>query len=148
VSLSSFSRPTLQWYTSFAYDRLRLSADAIAPDDQLTISVEVTNTGERVGQEVVQVYVRDPEARVARPAKELKGFAKVELAPGETKTVTLTLDRRSLAYWDDARHAWVAEAGAFEVAVGSSSLDIRARAGFQLTKTAVFGGRADHAFDL
>jgi len=133
-------------YTSFAYDRLRLSADAIAPDDQLTVSVDVTNTGQRAGQEVVQLYVRDPQARVARPAKELKGFAKVELAPGETKTVTLTLDRRSLAYWDDARHAWVAEAGAFEVAVGGSSQDIRARAGFQLTETKVFDQSAEHMF--
>ena len=107
--------------------QLRLSAPALGPDEQLAISVDVTNTGERAAQEIVQLYVRDPEARVTRPEQELKGFAKVELAPGETKTVTLALDRRALAYWDDLQHAWVAEAGAFELAVGASSSDIRAQ---------------------
>jgi beta-glucosidase len=127
-------------YTTFAYGDLRLSAPSISPDDTLEASVDVTNTGDRAGQEVVQLYVRDPQSRVARPHKELKGFAKLDLAPGETKTATFTLDRRSLAYWDDLRHAWVAEAGAFEALAGSSSADIRARAGFELTKTTSFGG--------
>jgi beta-glucosidase len=129
-------------YTSFAYANLRLSADTIAPGDQLIVSVDVTNTGRRDGQEIVQLYVRDVTARVARPEKELKGFAKVALAPGETKTVTLTLDQAALAFWDDAKHAWVAEAGAFEALIGSSSQDIRARAEFRLSGTAVFGGPA------
>jgi hypothetical protein len=92
------------------------------------------------GQEIVQLYVHDHAARLSRPDKELKGFAKLALAPGVTATVTLALDKTALAYWDDARHAWVAEAGAFEVLVGGSSRDIRARAGFQLTETAIFGG--------
>jgi len=127
-------------YTSFGYGNLRLSADAIAPDERLTVSVDMTNTGKRAGQEIVQLYVRDVTARVARPEKELKGFAKVALAPGETKTVALTIDRAALAFWDDAKHAWVAEAGAFEALVGSSSQDIQARAEFRLTGTAVFGG--------
>ncbi len=127
-------------YTSFAYANPRLSADAIAPDDRLTVSVDVTNTGRRAGQEVVQLYVRDVESSLSRPAKELKGFAKVALDPGETKTVTLTLDREALAYWDDARQAWVAEAGEFEALVGSSSQDLGGPATFRLTKTAVFGG--------
>jgi beta-glucosidase len=125
-------------YTSFGYGNLRLSAEQIGPGDILTVSVDVTNTGERAGQEVVQLYVRDAEASVARPPKELKGFAKVELAPGATTTVSLALDRRALAYWDETQHAWVAEAGAFEVLVGASSQDIRARADFQLTETSVF----------
>jgi beta-glucosidase len=129
-------------YTSFAYANLRLSADTIAPGERLTVSVDVSNTGQRAGQEAVQLYVRDPAARVARPEKELKGFAKVALEPGETKTVTLTLDQAALAFWDDARHAWVAEAGVFEALVGSSSQDIRARAEFSLSSTAVFGGPA------
>lgn len=127
-------------YTSFSYDNLRLSTDVMAPDDVLTISMDVTNTGRMAGQEVVQLYVRDCAARVARPEKELKGFVKVALAPGETRTVILTLDREALAYWDDLKHAWVAEAGAFEALVGSSSQDIRARAEFRLAETAVFGG--------
>jgi beta-glucosidase len=129
-------------YTSFAYANLRLSADTIAPGDRLTVSIDVTNTGQRAGQEVVQLYVRDVAARVARPEKELKGFAKVALAPGETKTVTLTLDQAALAFWDDAKHAWVAEAGVFEVLVGSSSQAIQARAELRLSATVVFGGPA------
>jgi beta-glucosidase len=130
-------------YTTFHYDNLQLSADTIAPDDQLTVSVDVTNTGERVGQEIVQVYVCDSAASLSRPEKELKGFAKVVLSPGETKTVALTLDKKALAYWDDARHAWVAEAGEFDVLVGSSAQHIHARAMFRLTDTAVFGGPAE-----
>jgi beta-glucosidase len=129
-------------YTSFAYANLRLSTDTIAPGERLTVSVDVTNTGRRAGQEIVQLYVRDVAARVARPEKELKGFAKVDLAPGETKTVALTIDQAGLAFWDDAKHAWVAEAGVFEALVGSSSQDIQARAEFRLSGTAVFGGPA------
>jgi beta-glucosidase len=129
-------------YTSFAYANLRLSAETIAPDERLTVSVAVTNTGQRPGQEIVQLYVHDSAARLSRPPKELKGFAKVTLTPGETTTVTLTLDRQALAYWDDAQQAWVAEAGEFGVFVGSSSQDIRARATFRLTDTVVFGGPA------
>lgn len=125
-------------YASFAYANLRLSADEIGPGETLRVTVDVTNTGERAGQEVAQLYLRDEAARLARPLKELKGFAKVDLQPGETASVTLTLDRRALAYWDDAAHAWVAEAGAFEVLVGASSQDIRARAGFRLSATETF----------
>ncbi|MBE7555683.1 MAG: glycoside hydrolase family 3 C-terminal domain-containing protein [Anaerolineales bacterium] len=124
-------------YTSFAYANLRLSAEAITPDSQLTVHVDVTNTGPRPGQEVVQLYVHDVTARLTRPPKELKGFAKVALAPGQTKTVTLTLDRQALAYWDDAQQAWVAEAGEFEVLLGRSAQDIQARARFRLTDTVI-----------
>ncbi|MEN9935768.1 MAG: hypothetical protein RLZZ387_2347 [Chloroflexota bacterium] len=120
-------------YTDFAYDNLRLSGERIAPGETLAVSIDVMNTGERAGQEVVQLYVRDVATSVARPEKELKGFAKVALAPGETKTVTLTLGGRDLAYYDTARAAWLAEPGAFEVLVGASSADIRARASFELT---------------
>ncbi|MEO7912065.1 MAG: glycoside hydrolase family 3 C-terminal domain-containing protein [Roseiflexaceae bacterium] len=127
-------------YTSFGYTNLRLSTDTIAPGDRLTVSVDVSNTGQRAGQEIVQLYVRDVAARVARPEKELKGFAKVALAPGETKTVALTLDQAALAFWDDNKHAWVAEAGVFEALIGSSSQAIQARTEFRLSSTAVFGG--------
>jgi beta-glucosidase len=129
-------------FTTFAYGTPRLSAETIAPDDQLTVSIDVTNTGERLGQEVVQLYVRDIVARLARPSKELKGFAKVSLAPSETATVSFTLDRTSLAYWDDAPSAWVAEAGEFEALIGGSSADSRARITFRLTETVAFGGPA------
>jgi beta-glucosidase len=125
-------------YTTFTYANLRLSTDTIRPEQRLTVSLDVTNTGQRTGQEVVQLYVRDVTASVARPPKELKGFAKVALAPGETRQVTLSLDRAALAFWDEGQHAWVAEAGTFEVFVGSSSRDIRARAAFDLTETTIF----------
>jgi beta-glucosidase len=120
-------------YASFGYSNLRLSTASLAPDRDLTVSIDVRNTSARAGQEVVQLYVRDPQARLMRPPKELKGFHKVFLQPGETTTVRLTLDMRALAYFDDANAAWIAEAGSFEVLVGSSSRDIRARATFTLT---------------
>jgi beta-glucosidase len=121
-------------YTTFAYNNLWLSAATLVAGQQLTVSVDMTNTGRRAGQEVVQLYVRGLAASVVRPPKELKDFAKISLAPGETRTVSLTIDWASLAYWDVTQHAWVAEAGTFEVLIGSSSRDIRARAEFQLTE--------------
>jgi len=119
-------------YTTFSYSPLRLSAQQISADDTLQVSVEVTNTGQRAGQEVVQLYVRDKQARLQRPEKELKAFAKVHLEPGERKTVTLSIRREALAYYDDRTHKWVAESGEFEVLVGTSSQDIRATATFTL----------------
>lgn len=121
-------------YTTFAYDNLRLSIEELSPNDELAVSIDVTNTGSRAGREVVQLYVRDEKSRVARPEKELKGFAKIALQPGETKTVTLKLGMRSLAYFDNAKIGWVADAGRFEVLVGSSSMDLRARASFTLNR--------------
>jgi beta-glucosidase len=120
-------------YTTFAYADLRLGADTIGPGDTLTVMLDVTNTGDRRGDEVVQIYVRDPTASLPRPEKELKGFARIALQPGETRTVTHELGMRALAFFDDAQAAWVAEAGTFEVLVGASSEDIRARASFRLT---------------
>lgn len=118
-------------YTTFAYDNLRLNGDSFGTGDQIVVSVDVTNTGSCAGQEVVQLYVRDEEARVARPLQELKSFAKVALEPGETKQVTLTLDWRALAFYDTAVHDWVTEAGTFELLVGSSSRDVRLRKRFE-----------------
>ncbi len=119
-------------YTTFSYSPLRLSVQEINPDDTLQVSVDVTNTGLRAGKEVVQLYVRDKQARLQRPDKELKAFAKVHLEPGECKTVTLSSGRSALAYYDDLAHKWVAEAGEFEFLVGASSQDIRATATFVL----------------
>jgi beta-glucosidase len=120
-------------YTTFSYSPLRLSAQKINPDDTLQVSVAITNTGPRAGKEVVQLYVRDEQARLQRPEKELKAFAKVHLEPGECKTVTLSIRREALAYCDDGAPEWAAEAGEFEVLVGASSQDIRAAATFVLT---------------
>ena len=122
-------------YTIFSYSSLHLSARQIGPDDTLQVSIDITNTGQRTGKEIVQVYVRDEQANLQRPEKELKAFAKVQLEPGERKTVMLSLGRDALAYYDDLAHEWVAEAGEFEVLVGASSQDIRASATFTLTAT-------------
>jgi beta-glucosidase len=127
-------------YTHFHYSNLQLSAAEIGPAERLTVSVDVTNTGDRAGQEVVQLYVGDVAAAVARPEKELKGFAKVALTPGQTKTVTLELDRTALAYYDERKRRWVAEAGEFELFLGGSSQDIRVSGHFTLTETAHFDG--------
>jgi beta-glucosidase len=122
-------------YTTFNYSSLQLSPQQIGLEDTLQVSIDITNTGQRAGKEVVQVYVRDKQASLQRPEKELKAFAKVQLEPGERKTVTLSLARDALAYYDDLTHEWVAEAGEFEVLVGASSQDIRATATFTLTAT-------------
>jgi beta-glucosidase len=127
-------------YTTFDYGPLQLSSREVSPDDTLQVSVEVTNTGQRPGKEVVQLYVRDQQASLQRPEKELKAFAKVQLDPGESRMVTLSLDRDALAYYDDLTHRWVAEAGEFEVLVGASSKDIRGKTTFTLTTTSRFGG--------
>jgi beta-glucosidase len=100
--------------------------------EPIEVSVTVTNTGDRAGKEVVQLYVRDVESSLVRPVKELKGFAKVTLEPGERKTVSFALDQRALSFYDPYRKAWVAEPGKFKVLVGSSSRDIRAKAAFEL----------------
>jgi beta-glucosidase len=112
-------------YTTFEYRNLRVQAGQV-----IRVSVDVQNTGQRTGKEIVQVYVRDVRSRLVRPEKELKAFAKVSLEPGETKTVTFTLDEEALSYYDPAYKAWVAEPGEFEVLVGASSRDIRLRASF------------------
>lgn len=120
-------------YTTFAYSNLRLSADDLQPGGELTVSVDVANRGARAGGEVVQVYVRDEEACLERPPKELKAFARIELRPGETRRVELRLGMRAFAYFDPQRAAWTAEAGRFEVQVGSSSRAIHLRAPVRLS---------------
>jgi beta-glucosidase len=112
-------------YTTFAYDNLRLNGSEFGPGAEIVVQVDVTNSGSVAGQEVVQLYVRDEASRLVRPLQELKAFAKVALQPGETQTVTLTLNQQSLAYYDPAQAAWVTEPGDFTLLVGSSSRDIR-----------------------
>jgi beta-glucosidase len=119
-------------YTAFEYGNLRLSAKALTPNELLKVRVDVTNTGKVSGKEVVQLYVRDVRATLARPDKELKAFAKVELAPKQTKTVSFTLDREAFWHFDVTRHIWATEPGDFEIMVGSSSRDIRLVETFEL----------------
>jgi beta-glucosidase len=120
-------------YTRFELSNLRLSAETLDLDasEALTVSVDVTNAGERKGQEVVQLYIADLESTPHRPPKELKGFAKVEVAPGETETVRFTVDRRALQHYDPLRRAWCVEPGLFGVLIGTSSADIRLQAEFK-----------------
>ena len=112
-------------YTTFQYDKPNVSAQKFKDTDGLIVSVDVTNTGSVAGQEVVQVYVHDQKSRLIRPPKELKGFVKIELQPGETKTVTISLDFRSFAYYNPAYKQWITEDGDFDILIGSSSADIR-----------------------
>jgi beta-glucosidase len=120
-------------YTTFAYGNIKITPNAISGDDFIVnVSADIKNTGKREGAEVVQLYVSDEEASVPRPVKELKGFQRVVLKPGETKTVNFRLNKRSMAFYDVNKKDWAAEPGEFEVLIGSSSQDIRLKGAFVL----------------
>lgn len=114
-------------YTSFALSNVKVSRERMTSAAPVMVSVRVTNTGRRAGAEVVQLYVRPVSAGVDRPLKELKGFKKVWLQAGESKTVTLPLSVKDLGYWNEATHAWQSDHGRYEALVGVSSADIRGR---------------------
>ncbi|MBI5567396.1 MAG: glycoside hydrolase family 3 C-terminal domain-containing protein, partial [Chloroflexi bacterium] len=122
-------------YTTFAYSHPKVSATTFKDVDGVSVSIDVTNTGSVAGKETVQVYVHDRQSRLVRPPKELKGFAKVELQPGETKTVTIELGFRAFAYYDPAYHQWVTEDGEFNILIGASAADIRATLAVTLHST-------------
>ena len=107
-------------YTTFGFAHLQAPTTA-ASGSTVPVSFDVTNTGSVGGAEVAQLYVSDPSSTVKRPERELKGFAKVRLAPGETRRVTLNLDARAFSYWDEAAHKWTIDPGKFVVRVGDSS---------------------------
>jgi beta-glucosidase len=107
-------------YTTFGFSNLKAPATATS-GSTVDVSFDVTNTGSLAGAEVAQLYVSDPSAKATRPERELKGFAKVNLAPGETKHMTLTLDARAFSYWSEAAHKWTIDPGKFVVLVGDSS---------------------------
>ena len=123
-------------YTTFAYSSLRFSAQRITDQETLTATVTVTNTGSRAGKTVVQLYVGDPVSSVFRPVRELKGFEKVELQPGESKEVTFTLGKRAFAYWNTQLHDWYVESGDFTIEIGQSSRRIEVSAVVQVDSTA------------
>ncbi|MDT8304956.1 MAG: glycoside hydrolase family 3 C-terminal domain-containing protein [Anaerolineae bacterium] len=120
-------------YTEFSYGELRLDRDEYGPEDTIEARLTVTNTGTRAAQEVVQLYVHDEKSSLRRPLKELKRFAKVMLQPGEEQTVTFTLGRDDLAFYDDARDGWIAEPGTFALLAGPNAADTRRRARFTWT---------------
>ncbi len=110
-------------YTDFKYSDLEVSKSRFSAEDSVEVSFSVTNVGDRAGSEIAQLYVRDEESSLPRPQKELKGFKKVELAAGETKTVTLVLGKADFSFWWPEAKDWVAEVGRFELIVGASSRD-------------------------
>ena len=107
-------------YTTFSFSRLEAPA-SVNSGSTVNVGFDVTNTGKVAGAEVAQLYVSDPSARVDRPERELKGFEKVELAPGETKHITISLDSRSFSYWNESSHKWTIDPGKFVIRVGDSS---------------------------
>lgn len=119
-------------YTDFAFGKVSADRTQLKEGDTVTFTVPVTNTGDKAGAEVVQLYVSDPKCSVARPAKELKGFSKVFLQPGETKDVKITIGRDALSYFDVSKHEWIAEPGQFVANIGPSSDDIRSTVKFSL----------------
>jgi beta-glucosidase len=123
-------------YSAFAYSNLELDRAEIGPHEEIEIAVAVTNTGAAEADEVVQLYLRDPLASVARPVKELRGFARIALKPGEGKRVAFRIAAAQMAFYDDQRR-WRIEAGRIDVTVGASSEDIRARGAFSITEDGV-----------
>lgn len=108
-------------YTTFQYGNLKITPASFSGDEPVTVSFDVTNTGGRESAEIGEVYVSDGHSKIERPVKELKGFGKVDLRPGETKTITVTLNRRAFSYYDVGQKSWVATPGSFGILVGSSS---------------------------
>ncbi len=119
-------------YTTFGYGKATINHKKGSADDTFAVTVPVTNTGDREGSEVVQLYISDLKSSLPRPVKELKGFAKVSLKPGETKDVTIEFGRDALAFFDDKAHEWVVEPGKFEAIIGASSADIKTKVPFEI----------------
>ncbi len=114
-------------YTTFEYANLKTSAETVAGTGDITVSVDVKNTGKRAGDEVAQMYVKYEGSAVERPIKQLRGFQRITLQPGETRTVRIPLKGSDLSYWDAEKHSFVVEPGKIDVLVGASSADVRLR---------------------
>ena len=119
-------------YTTFEYSNLKVSRSRIKPGESITVELQIRNTGRREGAEVVQLYMQDVQASVPRPMKELKGFERVSLRPGQMKVVSMNLDARSMAFYDVTKKQWMVEPGQFKILVGSSSRDIRVSTEFDV----------------
>lgn len=122
-------------YTEFVYSNLRLSAQEIDDTQTLTVIVNIKNTGSVFGKEIVQLYVGDQQDGVIRPLRELKGFEKIALAPGQAQDVEFTLGKRAFAYWNPALHDWHVQSGRFTIFVGASSRDLRLQADLTVQST-------------
>lgn len=119
-------------YTTFAYGKATVNKKVMKIDEQIAITVPITNTGKRIGSEIVQLYISDLKSSLPRPVKELKGFSKIQLAPGETQEVTFLIDTQALSFFNDSRHEWVAEPGKFEAQIAASATDIKSKVTFEL----------------
>jgi beta-glucosidase len=122
-------------YTDFEYGNVVLSSEQMKSGDKILVSVNVTNVGSVTGKEVVQLYIRDSQSRLVRPLKELKGFAKVQLQPGETQLVNFEIEEDALKFYDDELKQWIAEPGTFELFIGGSSHDLQVAAKFEFVAT-------------
>jgi beta-glucosidase len=122
-------------YTEFSYSDLEVSAEHVSDKDSLMVSVTVTNSGDVTGKEVVQLYLKDEEASVQRPEQELRGFHKLELAPGESRQIQFVLSERDFSFYSKRHGQWIAESGDFQLLVGASSRDIRLRQRVTLQST-------------
>lgn len=119
-------------YTTFAYGKATVNKKVMKINEQIVITVPITNTGKRIGSEIVQLYISDLKSSLPRPVKELKGFSKIQLAPGETQEVTFLIDKQALSFFNDSRHEWVAEPGKFEAQIAASATDIKSKVTFEL----------------
>lgn len=119
-------------YTTFAYGKATVNKKVMKIDEQIAITVPITNTGKRIGSEIIQLYISDLKSSLPRPIKELKGFSKIQLAPGETQEVTFLIDKQALSFFNDSRHEWVAEPGKFEAQIAASATDIKSKVTFEL----------------
>lgn len=119
-------------YTTFEYSKVIADKKEMTSSENIMISVKVKNTGKREGSEIVQLYISDLKSSLPRPEKELKGFEKVSLMPGEEKTISFTIDKSDLSFFDAGKHAWVAEPGDFEALICASSTDIKSKVRFEL----------------
>jgi beta-glucosidase len=121
-------------YSEFRYADLSQSTQSVGPGERIDISITIENTGGVASDEVVQLYVRDPVASIARPVLELRGFKRIELGAGQRKRVTFTLSPEQLAFWSP-KGQWLIEAGRIDFWVGASAADLRASGSFEISKT-------------
>jgi beta-glucosidase len=121
-------------YSTFKFSNLKVTPSSFTADEPVTVSFDVTNTGGIEGQEVAQLYVHDTHSKVERPEKELKGFLKISLKPGETKDASIRLDRRAFSYYDVNSKQWIAEPGDFGILVSSSAEQVELQGLVKLTR--------------
>jgi len=121
-------------YTTFQYGKITSDKKQLKEDETITFFTTIKNTGKKEGAEIVQLYISDLKSYLPRPIKELKGFEKVFLKAGEEKTVSFTIDKSALSFFDDKKHEWVAEPGIFKAIIGASSTDIKSEFTFNLIK--------------